>query len=176
MMEQTRAELARGLGIEDPPDVAVIREIDYDEKQQVMDACLNEAGFPANGDYTYEIPPGQDSVFNLAMYTCLLQYPYPREYSRPWGREQIRMQYHWTVDFVIPCLEAEGYSVGGTIPSESTFIDTWETDPYYPYADIGGFASAQEDIRVNAACPQTAMGSVLFGDETIDQWKARTGR
>lgn len=172
------AQLAQVLGLKDPPDVPIVRYVDTDEIADVMDACLTEAGFLGHGDGGYDIPDGQGQVFNLAMYVCRMQYPESPNYAWPWGKQQVEIQYDWTVEFVIPCLSDHGYTVTDEVPSRATFVDTWATSPYYPFAQISVTENGAglKRAQLERACPQVAPGPVAWGDETIDQWKSRTGR
>lgn len=74
-------------------------------------------------DGSFSPPPDQQDTFDLTQYECWMAYPILRKYAQPWGDEQIEAQYDWTVDVLIPCLEAEGYAIQG-IPSRETFIDS----------------------------------------------------
>ncbi len=173
-LDQAAAEWAEAFGIEDPPKVPMIRYVFAEEREATLRACLETEGYPRNETGLYTIPESQRDAYALAQYTCLVRYPVEQRYAQPWGDEQKRIQYRWTVDYVVPCLEERGHPIGEA-PSEATFLDRWESDPWYPFAQVRLSApAAQYNIEwteLEAECPQIAPSQVLWDAMTIDAWR-----
>lgn len=166
-------------GVEDPPAVDVVRYVDTPERDATLRDCLTEAGYPTESNGGVNVPSGNEEAFALAQYTCAVQYPVPERYTRTWSDKEIRLQYAWTVDFVIPCLEDRGHSISDP-PSESVFVDSWLSDPYFPFAQVS-LAVAEDNFNqawaeLEDACPQQAPGEVLWDGVSIDDWKLTNGR
>lgn len=166
------------LGVEDPPEVKPVRYVETEERDEVVLQCLSEAGYTII-DGGVDVPTGNEEAFALAQYTCYMQYPVPERYAQPWGEEQVRAQYAWTIDFVIPCLEERGHPIAPP-PSESVFVDSYDSDPYYPFVEVN---LAVPEAEFNAAwyqleadCPQEVPGSVLWDGLSLEEWKRNTGR
>lgn len=166
-------------GVEDPPDVEVVRYVDTPERDAALRDCLTGAGYPTESNGGVNVPSGNEDAFALAQYTCAVQYPVPERYTKTWSDKEIRLQYAWTVDFVIPCLEDRGHPISDP-PSESVFVDSWLSAPYFPFAQVsltvaeGNFNQAWTELE--DACPQQAPGEVLWDGVSIDDWKLTNGR
>lgn len=101
------------------------------------------------------LPLAQKDTFNTALYMCYGYYPIPTIYSEPWSESQKRAMYIFTVESVVPCLEAEGLIVE-KMPTVETFVDTFDTRPWYPYEQIDTSSMTQSQIDdLNSRCPQT---------------------
>lgn len=177
-LEQLSASWAEYYGVADPPAVTTIRFIGTEEVDSVHRECLLEAGFERDDVGLISVPEGQESVFALAEYTCRMQYPVPEQYTQEWTDEQIGTQFAWTMQFVIPCLEDAGHPITDP-PSESVFVESWESDPFYPFAQVRIEAAAEqyntEWAALEAQCPQIAPGEVLWEGVKIEEWAARRG-
>ncbi|MBW1637821.1 hypothetical protein G3H63_01800 [Microbacterium resistens] len=176
-LDRVGASWAEYYGISDPPQVGVVRFIGTEEVDTVHRECVLGAGFEKDEVGLIRVPEGQESTFALAEYTCRMQYPVAEDHTREWGDDQVRAQYAWTVGFVVPCLEAEGHPITG-IPSESVFVETWESDPFYPFAQVRIEAEAARYndawAAIEAQCPQIVPGDVLWEGVTIEEWAERT--
>ncbi len=164
-------------GITNPPDVQVVRSIAPEDVDGVLSDCLAEAGYAPMADGGYDVPTSMKPAFNLAQYTCRMKYPIIDKYSGAWGEEQIRRQYNWTTGFLLGCLAEHGHPVSSAVPSESKFIETWVTAPFYPFSELG--AAGVPSAELNALerdCPQIAPSSIVWDGESISQWRQRTGR
>jgi hypothetical protein len=84
-----------------------------------------------------------------------LSFPIDPKYTTPLTDQQLGALYDYNLNTLVPCLEAEGYEVPDA-PSKTTFIDTFLSDPWYPYADAfgSGSYSQAEYYRVSELCPQ----------------------
>ena len=163
--------------IENPPEVKVVRWVDDEEYDVVHHQCLADAGFPFEfGDS--EISDEEEALYNNAAYTCHAQYPvkvHPKD--KEWGKKEIKRQYEWTVDFLIPCLAEQGFTAED-VPSEATFIDTWESDPYYParYVELPAenMKPSEQNRRmldIDYTCPQIIPNEILLDGQSIEEWK-----
>lgn len=174
-LQETAATWAEYYHIADPPLVTPVRYIGTEEADQVHRDCLLDAGYPANSFGMIDFPEDQKQQFDLAEFTCKMQYPLPERYTQVWSDAEISTQYAWTVQYVIPCLEREGHRVS-TPPSETVFLETWRSDAFYPFKDVKidlpGAQFNQEMTRLENLCPQIAPGSVLFDGMSISDWTA----
>ncbi len=179
-LEQMSREYAvyYGLDSADVPDVDVIRYVMPEERQAHQDSCLKEAGYQVDGPGQLFFPPEQEAAAALDQYVCRMKYPPIERYSQPWGDRQVGIQYDWMVEFVIPCLEGEGHPITG-IPSRDVFIDSYETDAFYPFSQIQVDQSGEdfnvEWERLESTCTQIAPSEVLWDGLSIDDWKAAHG-
>lgn len=176
---QARSEQwAAFYGVENPPAIDMVRYVDTVELDATLQECLAAAGYPTESNGGVNVPSGNEDAYALAQYTCAVEYPVPERYTKEWGDAQVRTQYSWTVEFVIPCLEALNHPVAPP-PSESVFVDSWASDPYFPFAQIS-LAVPEEDFnqvwaQLEATCPQQAPGEVLWDGVSIDDWKQING-
>jgi hypothetical protein len=168
--------MADYLGVKDPPQVEVARYVYSEELDGVLRHCLEEAGYPTGSNGGVDVPTGNEDAFALARYTCYMKYPVPEKYTQTWTDEQLRNQYAWTTGFVIPCLEEHGHPIAPP-PSESVFIDSWASDPYFPFAEVRlsvpqtKYDQAWDELE--AACLQQAPDEVLWDSMSVAEWKER---
>ena len=176
-LAEAAQEWATYYGLTDPPDVDVVRFVLPEEQQAAQDSCLETRGFQVDGPGTLTYPPEQEDAATLAQFTCRMEYPVKPEYAAPWQDEQIRIQYAWTRDFVIPCLTEHGHQITG-LPSEDVFVRSWTTDPFLPFAQVTIEATSDEFNaewnELEEACPQMAPSSVIWDSMTIDEWRSRS--
>lgn len=167
-VQEQNAALAAEFGITDPPPVQVVRLVVPEERGELVEQCLIARGWPAHEDgYTFiSYSPDQEADWNLDNYICMSSYPIdPDRGGGMWTDAQTATQYDWTINTVLPCLDALGYTVTVPPPSRADFIAAWWTDPYYPFAHIDGFTamSNAEHALLDAQCPQTAPTDQLWG-------------
>lgn len=175
---QVAKSWAEHYGISDPPKVQPIRFIASEEVDTIHKECLINAGYKQNDMNSINVPEGQEKTFALAEYTCRMQYPISEKYTQKWGKNEILTQYAWTRDFVIPCLNNADYPVAG-LSSESVFVETWESKPFYPFEQVVLDVPAE---KYNAAwasleekCRQIVPDAVLWEGVSIAEWSAGHG-
>lgn len=164
--------------LDSPPEVKVVRWVEVEDSQLVYQQCLTDAGFSSEFDDRL-LSKEKERLINLAAYTCRAQYPvkvHPK--STEWGEKQITRQYEWTVDFLIPCLAKQGFTAED-VPSEATFIDTWESTPYYPnsYVELPekGMKPSEAKrrmIEIEYNCPPLIPDQVLYDGVSIEAWQS----
>lgn len=168
------ASLADFFGVDDPPEVAIIRHVMPEDKQPLLDDCLREAGYVVESPGSLMYPREQQEAAGLAQYICHMQYPTMEKYSQEWGAEQVRIQYAWTVEFLIPCLEERGHLIVD-VPSETVFLDSWNAGPFYPFAQVELDVPTNDYNRqwrnLEAECLQIAASPVLWDAMSIDDWQ-----
>lgn len=179
--EQAAKDLAEYYELSDPPEVEVVRYVSTEERDEVLTDCLGDSGWSVDAGGGVDVPAGQESRYKEAQYVCALKYPVPARYEQEWGDEQLRQQYAWTTEFVVPCLEEAGHPITN-IPSESVFLDMWTSErPFFPFEQVqipGGGSAEQFNEAWNdleAQCPQMMPGSVMWDGVSIEEWKARRG-
>ena len=179
--EQLGKQLAKDYELSDPPEVEVVRYIASEERGEVMNDCLRESGWAVDSGGMVDVPAGQESKYQESQYVCAMKYPVPARYDQEWGDEQLRQQYAWTTEFVVPCLEEAGHPITN-IPSESVFLERWTSErPFFPFeqVQIPGGGSAQQFNKawsdLEQACPQMTPGDVMWDGVSIEEWKARRG-
>ncbi len=165
--------------IVDAPDVDVVRWVRPEEMGETQDDCLRAAGFQVDAPGQVYYPEEQKQAADLAQYTCRMQYPVMSKYTQEWGSAQLDLQYEWTVEYVVPCLQEQGHPTAD-IPTKEVFTDQWATDPFYPFAqiklDLPADAYNAEWYRLETVCPQIAPSTVLWDSMTINEWQAAHGR
>lgn len=108
------AQIADVWGIDDPPEVAIVRAVTGEESAAVEVACMTQAGFPPEPDspvLSWTVPEAQADAFHLAEYTCAAQYPVLIITRPPFTRHQVRIIYDWWVGPLADCVRAAGYEV-----------------------------------------------------------------
>ncbi|USQ75178.1 hypothetical protein [Ornithinimicrobium cryptoxanthini] len=121
------AGLAESLGIADPPEVPVVREVSPSESQAAVDGCLAEEGWMQGNDGWVTVPEDQLEASNLSIYICTAQYPIRPEFLSPLtDRQFARLYDHWITE-TLPCAQRNGVSVDlDAVPTKETFLQ----DPY----------------------------------------------
>jgi hypothetical protein len=71
--EEQLASLAESMGLENPPEVDVVREVSPAEFDVLFTECLAEKGWVAEGK-VYSFPTDQEPAFNLDRYRCRAAY------------------------------------------------------------------------------------------------------
>lgn len=119
---------AQSRGIEDPPEVAVIRETRPEEMGELVAECVREQGFDAkafpDGSWETVGAPGQDDAVALAEYRCIAQYPLQPVFYQPLDDDHLRQSYDWHVETTIPCLQDLGYTTPEP-PTVEVYIETY---------------------------------------------------
>lgn len=127
-LEDYLATLAEMYGLEDPPKVDVIREVDPRERGAILAECLQEHGFAgqvdSNGGWGAEYPTAQQEAFDLASYVCEAQYPLMPVFYRPFDTEILNRIYDHYEETVMPCVHDAGWEVD--LVSREQFITRYE--------------------------------------------------
>lgn len=141
-------DLARELGISDPPPVEVVREIAPDEYDAVLGECMETAGFPAESGHepglAFNFPDDQTDQANLALYVCQREYPVAERYEAGLSEEGAQAMYQHLVESYVPCVSAKGYDVAEP-PSLEKYLGTPERDRWTPWMEVHAQIRAQPD-------------------------------
>lgn len=161
-----RASIAGMWSIEQPPIVEIIARLPQGEAQPLVESCLAERGFPKAPDGSWVYPSEQTDVFNLAQYTCTVQYPPRAEAFQPLTDLQKERVYKYVAETLLPCLAAEGYVIGG-LPSQEVFVANFDSNPYFPYAQVDQqvLPQNQNNSYMDALyqrCPQDAPYQLIY--------------
>lgn len=135
-----------GLTEEMTSGIEVVREIKPGEWDQVNHDCMESFGFPELPDGGgWSVPEEQSQAYGLAVYSCLVMYPYAEIYTKPNGEKEHRRFYDYWGNTVLPCLKEKGYATR-ELPSFEVFRATAGTsEEYYPVGE------ALTDPRFNEA-------------------------
>lgn len=154
------SKAAEYLHVDNPPAVKIVKWIKPEDLQSYVDPCVRDQGFTQMADGSWYTPEEQKSAFALARFKCWAAYPTMPKYAAEWTDKERGIQYDWTVDRVIPCLEKHGYSIVD-VPSRQTFIDTFSSDPFYPFSQVSEEISNEKRNELERECPQIAPSDVL---------------
>ncbi|WP_066638756.1 hypothetical protein [Serinicoccus hydrothermalis] len=155
------AELAVMYGIEDPPEVEVVRErAPGDEGLQMIGECLQERGWPVGiegaGFTIREVPVEQQGALDLDQYICDAQYPIAAEYAELSAEDSLTAHYEYLVEEYVPCVAEFGFTVS-TPPSLETYLAEQGLG-WVPGSDVYDQVAASEVgwSEVEEQCPQNA--------------------
>lgn len=162
------AQAAENTGLTNPPQVDLIRVVPAAEYASTQVACLHDKGFAnvsltADGTgVTVELPGGdQVDAYNVATYTCMAQYPRdPAQDESRMTRDQRLIVYTYVSQTLVECLKNKGYTIGA-IPSEESFLATWDSGAWNPYAELGSVDTPDDVLR---ACPRDTPPELIWGD------------
>lgn len=119
------ADLARAYGIEELPEVEVVRTTTPFDLGTTQAQCMTDEGFPSQADergvVTAELLDEQEQEHKLATIVCLLRYPLGSIYLEPPTRGQLEAKYAWTRDVLVPCIRDVGYEPQ-ELPSLELFV------------------------------------------------------
>lgn len=156
-------QMAQLYNIENPPDVAFVREVEDPERLDVVAACMQDRGFAtkvAAGGLQHDYPTDQAQAWALASFECDVAYPPPVRYLRPLTDDQARIIYAHLRDEGLPCLEAQGIK-GVELPSEEKYLSQFrEGGLWDPLADVDPNAAN----RVLQVCSLTPPSDVLYAE------------
>jgi len=161
------ATVAEAWGIDQPPDVAQVRVVRAAESPGVQAECLTESGFPSEvtpdgTGYSISSTSGSDESLALAVYTCAAMYPIDPTQTGALTEAQKELAYRYLSEDLVSCLGSNGYVIS-EIPSRQTFIETYDTGAWNPYAElISRGESPPEDLF--AECPANPPLSLIYGD------------
>lgn len=157
------AERAALFSVADPPQVERIRLVSMADTAPTQIDCLTAAGFPAalsedGQGWEVEIPPGQNESYGLVAYTCAAEYPTdPAQDDSRITDAQKKVAYAYLTDTLVTCLADHGFDVTD-IPSEETFLGSWDTRRWNPYDQLQGVPAT-----VQETCPANTPPDLLWG-------------
>ncbi|USQ78394.1 hypothetical protein NF556_12135 [Ornithinimicrobium faecis] len=148
-------------GIEDPPQVEVVRETRPEEMGELVADCVREQGFEARAfpDQSWETRggPGQAEAIALAEYVCIAQYPLQPQFYQPLDDARLRQSYEYHVNTTIPCLQDLGYTTPEP-PSVEVYVETYRARGDQWIAQTAG----DLPFETIDQCPPVPSGDDLF--------------
>lgn len=167
--EQQLQAFAAEAGLEDPPEVTVVRTVHPDESAEVTQQCLTDAGWTVqegpDGQPFFEYPNEQTEAFNLAWYTCKAQYPVEERYLQPLPEDKLELLYVYHRDTYIPCLRQQGFNPAEQ-PTLETFVASegqWSPLPFDEVADAIAAGDLTSFEELEETCPSSPGWDVLYG-------------
>ncbi len=156
-------QMAHLYNIENPPDVAFVREVEDPERLDVVAACMQDHGFAtkvAAGGLQHDYPTDQAQAWSLASFECDVAYPPPVKYLRPLTDDQARIIYAHLRDEALPCLETQGVK-GVELPSEEKYLSQFrEGGLWDPLAEVDPSAAN----RMLEICSLMPPSDVLYAE------------
>ena len=154
---------AASLGIENPPPIEIIRVVEPEETFDLIEACLDAAGFVAQSPGFRMLPEEQLPALTLARWECTARYPFDEAHLQPETESLILfIRQHWA-EVVTPCLAEQGIQLA-PVPTEDTFLATWATaemqDPSGQLFAMGFNRNEVEDLL--QICPELPTGPELL--------------
>ena len=152
---------AESRGIDDPPQVAVVRKTRPEEMGELVAECVREQGFDAtafpDGSWETVGAPGQGDAAALAEYRCIAQYPLQPQFYQPLDDDHLRQSYEWHMTTTIPCLHDLGYTTPEP-PSVEVYIETYRAQgAQWMAQQVGSLPQEAWD-----QCPPTPPAADLF--------------
>lgn len=143
------------------PEAGLIRAIAPSEWSETIATCMTDAGFEsiAKGGAveTSSYPVEQALAQAAATYQCRVAYPIDPVYQQPYTAEEAAYLYRYLLNTVVPCLEAEGYSVAD-VPSDGTFKDQLDSGSEWSPFDTLDPGSEEEFTFLTKTCPGKPAG------------------
>ena len=165
LLESSLAQMAEFYGTDPAEREDVVRWVLTEEQDSTRNACMADLGYSVTESGGIDAAPEQHSVVQRDFFRCLSMYPPHPAYLNPWSDEQTTAQYEWTVEFLIPCIEAAGFSITD-VPSRASFVQNWPTDPFYPMAQV----PPESITSLETTCLQQAPSAVLWEDVSPSDW------
>ena len=144
LTEDEQAEYAQsfalqwsGIELEDPPSVDVVAYLPADDWGAALSGCMNSAGYDGYVDtgngFFFPARSDSDEAQNLALYTCIGEYPVRADYSSYANHAQLEFLYDYFQDSLIPCIESSGFDVPDTAPARDEFVAYTVIPRWNPY-------------------------------------------
>lgn len=168
-IKEYKQDAAEFYGLQNPPDVEPVRFVDVDERQELLETCLLEGGAKRNKDGTFSAGDNIE-VLNRLYYACDVKFPLRRKYSAPLELPEKKRQYMWDIEYVLPCVKAHGYTLSDP-PSEQKYLDTWDTDRYFPLGEVEQVYGPAALADLQEKCLQQAPGAVVWDGLSVADWK-----
>ena len=155
--EDFLAQRAEGWGIEDPPEVDLVREVHPDEVGETMRTCMADYGFNIevdfNGGWGGPIPVGQEDLWYETAYVCMAKYPLMSVFYQPYDDATLQRIYDYLSTDVATCFADNGAPV--TMPTYQTFRAQYD----YDRTIAGAFVDAG---HLWEACPINIPHDVIY--------------
>lgn len=152
--DQFRAEFPTGA----LPEAEFVRVVTSTDWPEAMAQCLQARGFDAvakaDGGVDSGFPPELAESHAVATYQCRTSYPIDSTGQELDSKEELEGLYDYYRDDLVPCLESQGWSQENDPPSLSSFIETYDSDPWIPYAVVDP-TSEDDWFALNKVCPQS---------------------
>ena len=165
----TLAETAETFGVAEPPQVDLVRVVSAADWATTQVQCVREEGFPdatltSDGEgIELALQGDQQDAYALAMYTCAAKYPRdPAQDESRMTRDQKLIVYEYLTSTLVDCLAEHGYRVGD-VPTEETFLASWDTGPWHPY-EVLVAADGPPTEEVSLACPANTPPELIWGE------------
>lgn len=149
------------MGEENPPGVELIRIVQQEDWADEQIRCLNSAGFhmvtASQGGVITTGEVGDPAAFNLASFTCAIQYQVDPRLSMRLPRVRAEMQFDHLVNVATPCLEelAKGNNISiPPAPSLQTWLDDYYGSVAPPWDPFTAFDSPHSLDEAYRECPQ----------------------
>lgn len=158
------------------PEILQVQRKDWSttplESDQKVASCMRADGFPVEvsptGGLRYSTPPAaQARAWALAMNTCIAQHPVDPSYTQDWSEPQLRLVYDYWDQYLIPCLEAQGFTVDtSTRPSKESFVTAFFTPgrhDWWPLQATMRGVPQERQTQVVQTCPELPPQDVFWG-------------
>ena len=158
------------------PEILQVQRKDWSttplESDQKVASCMRADGFPVEvsptGGLRYSTPPAaQARAWALAMNTCIAQHPVDPSYTQDWSEPQLRLVYDYWDQYLIPCLEAQGFTVDtSTRPSKESFVTAFFTPgrhDWWPLQATMRGVPEERQTQVVQTCPELPPQDVFWG-------------
>jgi len=143
--------MARHIGISDPPEVELIREVHADEQGAALAACVSEYGLASratgDGGFTTEYMTEQEETFKEAWYICEAKYTLMPEFYRPYDDLTLERIHDYLFTEVATCFVIEGYPID--IPTLESFKAQYALDRSVVRAFLVAPTSLWEACHIN---------------------------
>lgn len=168
---QWLADTARQAGLQDPPQVALVRWTEGNaEHDQATAGCLTDAGFTASagGDrgVDLDVPEAQVEAFQLAYYVCESQYTLDPVYLQEWTTDQLDLIFDYWTQFYLPCLQAHAVAVDlSAVPSKAAWVAAFHTSERLDWWPDDALQATPSSIGTPAreACSMYPPDDVFYG-------------
>lgn len=151
-------QLAKGLGVTNPPEVEIVTWVTNSEANLIIGKCLEDKGlaveYDASGvEYVGGEPPPGNTPENLAIYTCSAMYPSKLLSIDLTSEDTLRTWYAYYRDELLSCLAENGYPVED-LPTFETFSEPALTSRWSPWQVlIDHGLTTEEQIELQELCP-----------------------
>lgn len=162
--------LAKSFGLNEVPDVELVRFVARHESGEAVSSCLRELGIDAQsstdgtGFLILGNPPEEQAMFiQESIYICLAKYSVDPRYNIKFNESQFQVLYDYFVGDLTNCLRQHGYAVKDDVPSFETFRETYMETGWSPYTRELVMSLGESELnKLFVACPQTPPDDVLY--------------
>lgn len=153
---------AAELGVDKGSVPPLVRLVSPDETAEVTAACMREKGFDAkispDGMVEVNRPDSQAAAEELASFECDAMFTVDARFLVPGTSGLAEILWEYNRDFLIPCIEEQGYEILESLPSKEAFVSgtPWQGNP----AEI---LAKDERSALLAACPNQPPAAAFTG-------------